>query len=141
MDQHGSRTGRRLDVGTDVPPQPRFVGSCRKSRSWPCPHPAEFGILVVYEVHDVTLQLSGELTDSGMAAFESCVDSALADRPRRLVLELSALEGMDGVGVECFIGARDRAEAAGVQLVLDSPNAQARELLADGGDGETFAIR
>ncbi len=120
---------------------PRFTGSRRRSFTWTCPHPSAFGILVVYAVHDVILQLSGELDLAGRDAFDDCVTTALEATPRRLVLELSALDFTDVVGMRSFVKARLLAEAAGVQLILDSPNRLVRWLLGSGEVLNDFGIR
>jgi anti-anti-sigma factor len=143
----GTASHRRTVFGAaptqipETPEPPRFSGRRRRSLTWRCPHPSEFAILVVYELHDVALHLSGALDTANKETFDECVRAALADCPRRLVLELSALELADGVGVSCFVEARSRAEAAGVDLILDSPNVTVRQLLDHRGVTQHFRIR
>ena len=111
------------------------------SRSWPCPHPADFAILVVHTRADVVLQLSGALTYEGSDAFDKCVEWVLADAPRRLVLEASALLALDRSGVASFFKASRRAETASVELVLDSPNELVSTLLEAAGIRDAFVVR
>jgi anti-anti-sigma factor len=111
------------------------------SRSWPCPQPAHFAILVVHAQRDVLLQLSGALDLDGADAFGECVAAAIAEKPRRVVLELSGLAPIDLVGAACFRTVAQSAEAAGVQAVLDSPHAQTLAALHDAGGLEPFFIR
>jgi len=122
-------------------PAPRFAERRRRSLTWRCPHPSQFAILVVYELHDVALHLSGELDIANKDGFDDCVGAALEERPRRLVLELSALEFTDVVGVNCFVDARARAQAVGVDVILDSPNDGLRQLLDVRGVTQDFRIR
>ncbi|HEY3724098.1 MAG TPA: STAS domain-containing protein [Acidimicrobiia bacterium] len=113
----------------------------RTSASWQCPRPSRFAILVVHEPHDVVLQLSGELDLGGAEALDACVVAVLSDQPRRLVLELSALTFVDIVGSRCFDESRLRAEAADVQLILDSPSHAVRQVLELRGQLDAFRIR
>jgi anti-anti-sigma factor len=99
----------------------RFAKRRRKCRSWPCPRPSVFSVLVVHEHHDIVLQLSGELDLDGCNAIRSCIAHSLADGPRRLVLELSSLEFADPTGAAAIAEARRAADAAGVELIVDSP--------------------
>jgi anti-anti-sigma factor len=128
---------------TDTRPRtrPRFANRRRTSSGWPCPRPSLFAILVVHEPHDVVLQLSGELDLGGVDALADCVGTALADHPRRLVLELSALAFVDVVGSRCLDESRRRAEAAGVELILDSPGDGVRRVLELRDQLRAFRIR
>ena len=132
--------GRR-NWSIDGRPPPKFSGRRRRSRSWPCPHPAEFAILVVHELHDITVQLSGALTRTSVDALHGCITAALADAPRRLVFELSGLERVDDDSLECFLAARDAAGSSGVTVVVDSPNRVVRHLLEAGCGTGAFAMR
>jgi anti-anti-sigma factor len=97
--------------------------------NWPCPHPSVFSVLMVYEHHDVVLQLVGELDIAGRSALDECIATALAERPRRLVFELSALEFVDVYGAHAFRHARSEASDAGVEVILDNPNPTVCQLL------------
>lgn len=121
--------------------RPRFVDLERKTFAWPCPRRSVFSILVSYELHDVTVQLSGELDLAGVEAFDECVEAACADTPRRLVLELSALEFIDVVGINALLAALRRTDAAGVELVLDSPSPAVATLLGLTCPDGTFFVR
>lgn len=113
----------------------------RRTRSWPCPNRAHFAIVVVHAQRDVLLQLSGELDAGGRDAFDDCAAAAIGERPRRLVLDLSAVEGIDLVGAGCFARAARRAAAAAVHLVLESPSQQVLNLLDNAGLAGSFSIR
>jgi anti-sigma B factor antagonist len=88
-----------------------------------------FSVLVVHEHHDVVLQLSGELDLGARAALDACIAESLADGPRRLVLEVSGLEFADATGIGAVMQARDAADAAGVELIVDSPTPFVRHVL------------
>ena len=78
----------------------------------------------------------------GEAAFEECVASACGEWPRRLVLELSALESIDAAGIECLLRVRQRVEATGIELVLDSPSDEVASRVALASpDGDFFVRR
>ncbi len=129
------------ETGRTAKEVPRFVGRRRRSRSWPCPHPSTFAILVVHELHDITLQLSGTLDAGNRSGLVECAESAVAEQPRRLVLELSALDEIDADGVSGLFQACESARAAGVDALFDSPSAAVREVLLAAMPGGDFPIR
>ena len=53
--------------------------------------------------------VAGELDISNIAILERALDSALADRPERLVFDLSELGFMDSSGIALLLKARDGA--------------------------------
>jgi anti-anti-sigma factor len=120
------------------PPRPARRG---RSRSWSCPRPSRFGILVVPTRDDVILQLGGILDREGSAAFDACVKAAVSERPRRLVLELSALVSIDDDGVRCLAQTSRAAADVGVDLVLDSPSPMVLHALECARSGMTFSVR
>ncbi len=95
----------------------------------------------MYDLHDIVLQLSGELEDGSTPVFDKCADAAIAEHPRRLIVELSALEAMDEPGVWSVAGVRDRAETADVEFVLDSPGERVIDLLERAGIRDSFFVR
>jgi anti-anti-sigma factor len=123
------------------PAPPRFAGPRHRTRSWPCPRPSDFSILVVHARDDVLLQLSGHLDVEGSQAFDDCVAAAVVERPRRLVLDLAGLESMDLVGVGCLTRARERSERDGVQVVLDAPNVAVQSVLEAAKIYDDFSVR
>jgi anti-anti-sigma factor len=120
--------------------RPRFVDRKRKCMSWDCPARSVFSILVVFEPHDVLLQLTGELDLASIRSFEDCVAWALREHPRRLVLELSGLDFGDVSALRGFLGAKALAASAGGELVLAGPQRQLLELLAVAGLEREFRI-
>ena len=95
--------------------------------------------MLVLEKHDATLILGGSLDATGRDAFEECVASACGEWPRRLVLDLSALESIDAAGIESLSRVRERVEATGIDLVLDSPSeAVLRQVELASHDGDFF---
>jgi anti-anti-sigma factor len=118
---------------------PRFEG--RRTRSWPCPSPARFSILFVYELHDVVVQLSGALDETAPPVFDQCVDAAIAEGPRRLIVEMSALDAIDDDGVRSLDAARRRSDQAGVEFVVDTLTSAVSASLEDAGLKGTFFVR
>jgi anti-anti-sigma regulatory factor len=95
----------------------------------------------VYDLHDIVLQLGGVLGEADAPEFEKCADVAIAESPRRLVIELSALERMEPSAVWSVAAVRDRAEHAGVEFILDSPSARVSVALVKEGIRDSFFVR
>ena len=119
----------------------KFVGLAYRTHSWPCPRPSHFAILVMYALDDVHLQLTGDLDCDGVDALGDCVGTALAKHPRQLVLDLSGLGSIDRCGVDSFADVRQRSDAIGVHLVLDTPNPAVRDAIAGAEGSGKFSIR
>jgi anti-anti-sigma factor len=126
-------------IATRPRPAPRFAN--RRTRTWPCPSPARFSILYMYDLHDIVLQLSGDLDEANTPGFGQCVDAAIAEDPRRLIVEMSALDTVDRPGLDEIVDARDRAARAGVDFILDSPNREILAMLDRSGVRESFFVR
>ncbi len=105
----------------------------KPTRSWPCPRPARFAILVVHARDDVILQLGGTLDLEAADAFCECVEAMVAEKPRRLVFEMSGLDPIDLVAVACFRTAADSIEQAGIRAFMQSPDGETVRALLDAG--------
>lgn len=97
--------------------------------------------MFVYELHDVVLQLTGDLCADHVGDFRDSAVAAIGERPRRLIVELSAVERCDDDGLQALGSARDRSSAAGVDFVLDSPPPVVRARLDALGVGAHFFVR
>jgi anti-anti-sigma factor len=95
----------------------------------------------MYDLHDIVLQLSGDLDGVNTPGFGRCADNAIAEHPRRLIVEMSALDTIDDPGLSSVVDARDRAQAAEVDFILDSPNPRITTMLEGAGILEGFFIR
>jgi anti-anti-sigma factor len=95
----------------------------------------------MYDLHDIVLQLSGDLDEVNTPGFGRCADSAIAEDPRRLIVEMSALDTLDRPALDALVDARDRAARAGVDFILDSPNGGILSMLDHSGVRESFFIR
>jgi anti-anti-sigma factor len=95
----------------------------------------------MYDLHDIVLQLSGDLDEVNTPGFGRCADAAISEHPRRLIVEMSALDTIDDPGLSSVVGARERAAGADVDFILDSPNPRISEMLDDAGVREFFFIR
>jgi anti-sigma B factor antagonist len=69
--------------------------------------------------------LAGELDISNAASLERTVASITADRPRRLVFDLSELSFMDSAGIAVLIGATSKVE----EISLRNPSAVVRRVV------------
>jgi anti-anti-sigma factor len=121
--------------------KPKFEGSAYRTQSWSCPRPSKFAILVMYAGDDVHLLITGDLDSEGVDALDECAGTALAKHPRQLVLDLSGLGSIDRCGIDCFAELRERSDAVGVRLVLDSPNPAVLETIAGADGSRAFSIR
>jgi anti-anti-sigma factor len=120
-------------------PAPRFAN--RRTKSWPCPSPARFSILYMYDLHDIVLQLSGDLDQVNTPGFGRCADAAISEHPRRLIVEMSALDTIDEPGLTSVVEAHERATVADVDFILDSPNSRITTMLDRAGVRDSFFIR
>ena len=109
--------------------------------SWPVPRPAHFSILVIPLRADVHVQLSGTLDIESTEAFDDCMNTLLAEHPRRLVLDLLAVNAIDEEGVASFTRARSNAKEHGTDFVLDGPNDHVLHALEAGATGTQFVVR
>ncbi|MFJ9611477.1 STAS domain-containing protein [Kitasatospora sp. NPDC101176] len=87
------------------------------------------------------VRLAGEVDHDQSRVLESALDRAVADRPARLVVDMSALTFCDSTLVNALLKIRVSARAAGVELVLAAPPPQARRLLEITGVDEIFTLR
>jgi anti-anti-sigma factor len=78
---------------------------------------------------DVVLELSGELDVVGASTLAAEIETILADRPERLLVDLADLEFLDSAGLATLVHGHNAAEAAGIEFVLASPTRQCAELL------------
>jgi anti-sigma B factor antagonist len=86
-----------------------------------------------YELSDTpngrSLSLRDNLTFEDRAAFEALIPQALAGG-KALVVVLERLDYMDSAGLGMLLTLRDKAEQAGVPVLLSKPRGEVRELLA-----------
>ncbi len=112
-----------------------------RSATWRCPNPSEFSLLVVTQHLDIVVQLCGELDLVAIPSLEECLAVAVAEAPRRLVLDLSALVFIDASGVAALVRAARRADDVAVGMVLDSPIESVRRVLDLTEVDREFVIR
>lgn len=97
-----------------------------------------------YEITDddagPTLILRDQLTFADREVFETVIDKLLARKRPRAAVDLSALDYMDSAGLGMLLTLRDRAERAGVDVVLRRPRSEVRELLVLACFDTLFAI-
>ncbi|HEV7586326.1 MAG TPA: STAS domain-containing protein [Solirubrobacteraceae bacterium] len=65
------------------------------------------------------ITLDGELDSSNVASLEATIASVTAERPGRLIFDLSGLRFMDSAGISALIGAAAKVDS--VQLRRPSP--------------------
>lgn len=96
------------------------------------PHPAASLEQLIIESRtdgdSVTLILRGEIDIGSGGILERELLAAEASRPRRIVLDLAALDFIDSTGIHLLIRAHLRADTMGHELVLVHVPYQARRL-------------
>ena len=112
-----------------------------RAATWRCPDPSEFSLLVVTQHLDIVVQMCGELDVTALSSLEECLTVAVGEEPRRLVLDLSALDFIDAAGLGVLVRARHLAETRDVAFVLDSPTPSVTRGLARTDLEGQFAIR
>jgi len=75
------------------------------------------------------LHLSEQLVDSDRAAFDTVLSRALSGRPTRVVVDFAGLSYMDSAGLGLLLTLRERARAAGADVVLRNPVGAVRDML------------
>jgi len=129
-------TGSDGDAGATSRPPRR-----NRAATWRCPDPSEFSLLVVTQHLDIVVQMCGELDVTALSSLEECLTVAVGEEPRRLVLDLSALDFIDAAGLGALVRARHLAETRDVAFVLDSPTPSVTRVLALTDLEGQFAIR
>ncbi|HEV2890660.1 MAG TPA: STAS domain-containing protein [Frankiaceae bacterium] len=76
------------------------------------------------------VRCAGDLDLAAVDTFTSAVDTALADRPTGLVLDLSHVGFCDTVGLRILLSAAARARRQGCSIALASVRRPVAELLA-----------
>lgn len=71
------------------------------------------------------IAVSGELDTSNVASLEAAIASITAERPERLILDLSGLRFMDSAGISVLIGATAKVEA----VYLRNPSPAVRRVI------------
>jgi anti-sigma B factor antagonist len=82
-----------------------------------------FGIDVSHQADWVVLHVSGELDLSSAPAFRHRVVSTVAEGGHRLVVDLTAVDHLDSIGIGLILGAQKRVRTHGgvVRVVADAP--------------------
>jgi anti-anti-sigma regulatory factor len=78
----------------------------------------------------VVLVLAGDMRGRDTHAFTSCVAAVVGERPRRLILDLSALQSFDEPCAAAIAEADRSCTLAGVELVVLSGAPELRARLA-----------
>jgi anti-anti-sigma factor len=74
-----------------------------------------------------TLALGGRLTAEGTAELAELAAVVVPTTPgERLVIDLSAIDAIDGVGLDALVALAARCERSGVELHLAAPNRAVR---------------
>jgi anti-sigma B factor antagonist len=95
-----------------VEQEDRRGGRCDLTR------PGEFVVGSKRRAEVLILSLSGDLDLAASALFERELDAAEADRPRRLVVDLTELNFIDSSGLHTLVQAHRRASDNGHELSL-----------------------
>lgn len=88
----------------------------------------------------VTLTLHGEVDIASAPALEPQMRNAEELMPRRVVLDLAAVDFIDSTGVHALIRAQQRAERIGYELVVAHPSSIVQRLFSITGITARFRI-
>jgi anti-sigma B factor antagonist len=112
----------------------RRISSSLESPVRPQPEPAllpgQLTVTTRTSADEVTLLLYGEIDFASAPALEQALREAEKSRPRRVVLDLAALDFIDSTGIHLLIDAQQRADANGHQLILTHVPVHVQRLFA-----------
>jgi anti-anti-sigma factor len=77
------------------------------------------------------LTLTGELNGTSIAALEVQIDQIGCSQCSRVVLDVSALRGLDSVGTRVLVGLDHYVSALGARLAITGARGQVAEALAN----------
>jgi anti-sigma B factor antagonist len=83
-----------------------------------------------------TLKLIGELDIGSVAPIRKAIDAAVANRPARVVLDLSELRFMDSSGLSLLLAAASRIG----EVELRQPSAMIRKIIEVTGVSSVFVM-
>lgn len=90
---------------------------------------------------EVVVTVLGEVDMASGPLLWSCLAEAIPDAARRLVIDLSGTTFIDSTGMALFIRAREHLRHRGAELILRTPQASARKLLAITGLDTVITIQ
>jgi anti-sigma B factor antagonist len=94
---------------------------------------------VVRSVHETTVFLAGEVDISTADALNDVLAGALAERPRKVAVDVASVTFLDSTGIKCLLSARSSAANAGVcDVVVRRPTVAISRLFTICGVGETL---
>ena len=92
--------------------------------------------------HTMIITLSGDIDHHSAKRIRGQIDSDLfIKRPKRAVLDMSAVEFMDSAGLGLILGRIACAEKIGCRLTLLSPSPQVMKILDLAGVGRLIEIK
>lgn len=102
--------------------------------------PAGTGELLLAESGEAIVEISGEIDVDSATAIEPVLDEALRQSDAEVVIDLTRVTFMDSSGIGMLISAKERADEAGVVIVLRSPSHPVRRVLELGGVADWFGL-
>jgi anti-sigma B factor antagonist len=83
---------------------------------------------IVRRDDETTVVLGGDLDVYSVPAMRRALDDECDRRPRRMILDVGAVEFLDSTAVQAFVATHRHLEAHGCTLVLESPSASVQRL-------------
>lgn len=80
------------------------------------------------------------LTDTDRTDFDTMLDQVIAARPTLIVFDCANLSYMDSAGLALLLTLRERARAAGSEVVLQRPRGAVRDMLTLARFDDLFQI-
>jgi anti-sigma B factor antagonist len=102
--------------------------------------PAGTGELLLADSGEAVVEISGEIDVDSATAIGPVLDEALRQSDAEVVIDLTRVTFMDSSGIGMLISAKERADEAGVEIVLRSPSQPVRRVLELGGVADWFGL-
>jgi anti-sigma B factor antagonist len=87
------------------------------------------------------VRLVGQLDLESAPQLSAELEELVEERVRHVVVDLSALEYMDSVGLSLVLAEHERVESLGGELIIFSPCSQVRSLFEEMGLHDRFNVR
>ena len=99
-----------------------------------------FDVVVGRALGTVLVTVRGTLDQVTAREFSGCLDEVFGERPERVVIDLTGLDGLDTMGAAALRTAKRQADRDEVQVQLTSRNPGSLTALASAGLDQVFPV-